>query len=110
MEAMRLWISGTLEDCYSRSIGLTYDQGPLRCIKSVSDDVLNPDTFKIVSISLYGFGGESALTEQQTKREEVSEIVNSRRQVDKRQFVQSDFDREFLLGNTFKVSNEKELR
>ena len=64
----------------------------------------------VALIELYGFGGEKALEAQRAAREEKEEIVSSRRQVDKKQFIQSDFDKEFLFGGTFKASNEKQER
>lgn len=61
-------------------------------------------------IELYGFGGEKALEKQRESRQETADIVQSRRKVDKKQLLQSDFDKEYLLGGVFKASNERQER
>lgn len=111
-ESMRLWISGTLEECSARSIGLTYEKGALRGVKKGDEigTVCNPDNFDVAKLQLFGFGGDDAIKKQDLVREEKAELVHSRRQVDKKQFVQGEFDREFLLGGVFKASNQKQER
>lgn len=45
---MRIWLSGTLEDCKAHSFDLTYEQGPLRTILKASDvgeEVVEHDDF-----------------------------------------------------------------
>jgi len=66
--------------------------------------------FKVDTIEAWGLGEEAALAEQERFRKENADLIYDRRKVDKKQFANSDFDKEFLLGKTFASQMERQER
>jgi len=111
--ALRLWLDSNFEACVARSIDYTYEKGALRVKtgKSTEDDFeINKEEFSVYRLEAWGFGGKSALDAQKQKQKETAELIQGRRQVDKKQFANSAFDREFLLGKTFQAQKNAQDR
>jgi hypothetical protein len=68
------------------------------------------EEFEPVSVEVWGLGGEECEREQQRAKDEHHRLIMARRKVDTKQFGNSTFDREFLLGKTFAQVNSKEDR
>jgi hypothetical protein len=65
---------------------------------------------RISKIEVYGLGGVEALEAQQEHRRILQKLRDKKKTVDKKAFLESDFDKEFLLGNTFGHKKEVEDR
>ena len=91
---MRLFLSSDFDVCRASAWGMTYSQGPL--VPASFNDSLQP-----LRIQALGFGGASAAARQSASRQLNERITQNMRKVDKSQFANSAFDREFLLGKTF---------
>lgn len=127
-DSFRLWIPDTLENCVVRSNCLTYEPGSLLTrtaeVKGATTDghcefdattsptkvsspfaCRNEVYFEIDCIEIYGCGGDETLAyglkAQQEARKTKDEHIQRARKVDKAQFFNNPFDREFLLGGTF---------
>ncbi|CAD7975416.1 unnamed protein product [Amoebophrya sp. A25] len=55
----------------------------------------------VLSLEVFGLGGQAASAEMETRKQQQDAARDAGRKVDRRRFVESSFDREFLLGNTF---------
>lgn len=109
LEGFRLFIPDTLEQCTARGMCTTYEPGKL--VFSDDHDVNNVQ-FEIEHLEVWGSGGavmiESALKAQADHRKVLADTIDKARKVDKAQFFNNGFDREFLLSNTF--SHQKEMQ
>lgn len=54
------------------------------------------------NIEIYGFGGETAIAEQQARKAAEEDVRTDRRKVDRMKLVQNEFNREMFFGKTFK--------
>lgn len=102
LEGFRLFLPDTLEQCTVRGMCPTYEPGKL----VFSDDVdVNNVQFEIEHLEVWGSGGvamiQNALKAQADHRVVLAETIVKARKVDKAQFFNNGFDREFLLGKTF---------
>lgn len=61
-------------------------------------------------MEIWGLGGKENLAYQEHYRALEKSRKEKDRKVDKQAFLDSDFDKEFLLGNTFAHAKEKEER
>ncbi len=109
VEGFRLFIPDTLEQCTARAICTTYEPGKL----VFSDDFdVNNVQFEIEHLEVWGSGGANlianALKAQANHRRVLAHTIDKARKVDKAQFFNNGFDREFLLGNTF--SHHKDMQ
>jgi hypothetical protein len=109
LEGFRLFIPDSLEQCTARAICTTYEPGKL----VFSDDIdVNNVEFEIEHLEVWGSGGaaliNTALRAQVDHRQVLAHNIDKARKVDKAQFFNNGFDREFLLGNTF--SHQKDMQ
>ena len=93
----RLWIDADFDLCFatSGSNDLVYEPGPL-----LGDD-LTRQTFQIAELEAWGLGGAQALLARESWRGQKARMLQKQRQVDKAQFANNSFDREYLLKGTF---------
>lgn len=118
LEGFRLFIPDTLENCVARSICPTYEPGKLiftdrMNIIEQSHGMQNAATiFEIAHMEVWGSGGalrvEHGLLAQKETRTAMYANIEKARKVDKAQFFNNGFDREFLLSNTF--SHHKDMQ
>lgn len=105
LEGFRIFIPESLENCTARDSCPTYENGRL---------ITQGENFEIDTLEIWGCGGnsrvEQALKAQQANRKVIDEAIAKARKVDKAQFFDSSFDREFLLSNTFSHDKEKQER
>jgi hypothetical protein len=102
VDAFRLFIPESFETCTARNLCLTYEPGYL----------VHADQFEIDSFEIWACGGkekiESGLLAQRESRAITQKNIERARTVDKAQFFNNQFDREFLLTNTFSHQNQQE--
>lgn len=91
-----------VENSYVNPDDRTYEVGYL-LTNSHGNKMLN-----INRIEIYGLGGIEALEAQEEHRRKLQSLRDKKKQVDKKQFLDSDFDKEFLLGNTY--SHKREMK
>lgn len=75
--------------------------------------MINPGSNKKISVSrieVFGLGGAEALEAQDEHRKMLQKLRDKKKQVDKKAFLDSDFDKEFLLGNTYSHKQQMEHR
>eukprot|EP00388_Colpodella_angusta_P005050 GDKJ01015929.1.p1 GENE.GDKJ01015929.1~~GDKJ01015929.1.p1 ORF type:complete len:570 (-),score=107.60 GDKJ01015929.1:60-1769(-) len=65
--------------------------------------------FQVQGLEIWGFGGAEALEKQKYALSRDDAIRTERRQVDKSRFADNAFDREMLLGGTFKTNEERRV-
>ena len=97
----RLWINDDIEsESYTNPYDKTYEKGYL----------VNPSTekLKIVHVEIWGMGDENTLKGQEEFRAMEQIQVENSKKVDRKQFGQTQFDREILFGNTVASANNKE--
>jgi hypothetical protein len=99
VDYFRFFISPTLKGCICRRSGLTFEIGQV-----ASDEV-----FDVETIEIFGCGGEHASQRRKERKDEERQFQESRRTVDKKQFLDG-FTTEFLLGDTFKHRQEQQER
>lgn len=80
----------------------TYPHGPLFNTQDTKGRL------SIVSIEVWGCGGEKAAVAQEAYRQSEAQRIQKSRQVDKAQFLDNQFDRDLLLGGTFKNQEYRE--
>ena len=99
----RLWIDAEFDTCFATLGGndLAYESGSL-----LGDDVTR-ETFQIVFIEAWGLGGGDALKGREQWRAQKDRIIQKQRKVDKAQFANNAFDREYLLNGTFNGNNRE---
>lgn len=101
----RLWLDGDdiTEKSYVTPEDTTYEIG----------NILNKHKLQRLSIhkiEVFGLGGQEALEEREEHRKLMGKLRDKKKQVDKKAFLESDFDKEFLLGKTYAHQNQKEER
>lgn len=103
VEGFRVFIPESLEGCVANHSCPTYETGKL----------VEGETFEIHTLEIWGCGGEatvaSALRAQRLDREVVGENIRKARQVDKAQFFNNEFDREFLLSSTMSYGTKERM-
>ncbi len=104
-EEFRVFIPDSLESCIARDTCLSFEDGRL---------IAEGESFEIATLEIWGCGGNSrverAMKAQTANRQVVDEAFAKARKVDKAQFFDNSFDREFLLSNTFAHDKEKQDR
>jgi hypothetical protein len=104
-DAMRLWIDNDIENkSYVSSYCETYRPGNI----AQSDE---PQTrINIYMLEAWGCGGQKALESLESYRNLEAQRITNSRKVNKAQLISSDFDKEFLMPNTFRAAREREER
>ncbi|OQR91420.1 hypothetical protein ACHHYP_04703 [Achlya hypogyna] len=87
----RLFFDEDLDDCYSA----------LKCNSFAPGSVSLRASFQILTLEIWGCGGEESQQAQKGYRADTADLINRARKVDKAQFVSNGFDREMFLGKTF---------
>ena len=118
IENFRLFISESFENCTATDSCLTYESGNLLPVKrdinlsdsfTESTDMKN-GKFEIDVIEVWASGGakfvEHGLKALSKTREIKEENIQRARKVDKAQFFNNSFDKEFLLSGTFQHSSQ----
>lgn len=94
LDGFRVFIPESLEGCTAANSCPTYEAGKL----------IEGEAFEIQTMEIWGCGGaeviSTALAAQAQDRATANETIRRARQVDKAQFFNNEFDKEFLLGNT----------
>ena len=94
VEGFRVFIPESLEGCTAANSCPTYETGKL----------IDGETFEIQTLEIWGCGGAdvvaAALAAQANDRAVTDETIRRARQVDKAQFFNNEFDKEFLLSHT----------
>jgi len=95
-DGFRLWLGLDLEQSYVTSACQTFEPGVLLPTEEIRKDL------RIAVIECWGFGGASA--RERKAKADLSERVRleNMRKVDKTAFVDGDFNKGFLLSNTFR--------
>jgi len=103
MSEARLWLDGDdiSEKSYIKPEDSTYEVGAL--LNKYKLQYLN-----ISKVEIYGLGGIDSLMEQNEHRKLLAKLRDKRKQVDKGQLLENEFDKEFLLGNTY--GHKKEMK
>lgn len=93
----RIWIDSEFDTCFATSgrNDDVFEPGPL-----LGDD-LTRETFLISHLEAWGLGGEDAMQARTVWRGQKDRMIQKQRQVDKSQFANNGFDREYLLKDTF---------
>lgn len=93
-EGFRVFIPESLEGCTATNSCPTYETGKL----------VENERFEIQTLEVWGCGGsavvETALKAQAEERALADENIDKARHVDKAQFFNNEFDKEFFLSNT----------
>lgn len=101
VEGFRVFIPESLEECVANHSCPTYETGKL----------VEGETFSIHTLEIWGCGGAavvaSALQAQSKDRAVVDENIRKARQVDKAQFFNNEFDKEFFLSNTTSYGDQE---
>lgn len=109
LEGFRLFIPDSLEQCTVRALCTTYEPGRL-VFRDVID--VNNIQFEIEHLEVWGSGGseliETGLRAQADHRNVLAHTIEKARKVDKAQFFNNGFDREFLLPNT--LAHHKDMQ
>jgi hypothetical protein len=95
-DGFRLWLGLDLEQSYVSSACQTFEPGALLPMEETRKDL------RIALIECWGFGGASA--RQHKEKADMAERIRleNMRKVDKTAFVDGDFNKGFLLSNTFR--------
>ncbi len=101
-DGFRVFIPESLEGCTAANACPTYETGKL----------IAGETFEIHTMEVWGCGGAdvvaSALAAQARERADMDETIRRARHVDKAQFFNNEFDREFLLsGSTSHATKDR---
>lgn len=97
----RLWIDGEMENCIAGRDDLAFATGPLRGTSTMKEK------FVPAVIEMWGLGGDSASAALKKEKEGKEQLIMDRRKVDKKQLL-NQFDKEYLLTETFKHEGEKQ--
>jgi hypothetical protein len=94
VEGFRVFIPESLEGCIAANSCPTYETGKL----------VEGERFEIHTLEVWGCGGSEAvaagLKAQAVEREVTDENIRKARHVDKAQFFNNEFDKEFFLSGT----------
>lgn len=103
-EGFRLFIPDTMEQCTAIGACPTFESGRF----------VEGDKFDIDVMEIWGVGGDAmvkkGLNSQKKQREIKAENIEKARKCDKAAFLESDFDKEMFLGNTFGHQKEAKNR
>ena len=118
LENFRLFISESFDNCTANGNCLTYESGNLLPVNRdinlpnnfmEANDIQN-GKFEIDAIEIWATGGakfvEHGLKELSKTREIKEENIQRARKVDKAQFFNNAFDKEFLLSGTFQHASQ----
>lgn len=95
-DGFRLWLGLDLEQSYVTSACQTFESGVLLPTEETRKDL------RIAVIECWGFGGPTA-RERKSKADQSERVrLENMRKVDKTAFVDGDFNKGFLLSNTFR--------
>ena len=102
----RFWLDGDniVEKSYILPTDNTYEVGYIIPNKN------NNGQLNISKIEIYGLGGDEAKDAQEEHKAMLKKMRDKKKTVDKKAFLDSDFDKEFLLGNTFSHKREIESK
>lgn len=101
-EDARLWIDGDINnESYVRKTCSTYEHGDILPDLSIQTKIV------IVNVEVWGCGGDTALEYQQKFKKGEDVRISNARKIDKSQLANNEFNRENLLGDTFKNSQYK---
>ena len=93
----RLWLDAEFDENFA-TLGTNdavYEPGPL-----IGDDV-SRETFQVAYVEAWGLGGSDAMRGRESWRAQKDRLIQRQRKVDKAQFANNSFDREYLLKGTF---------
>lgn len=96
----RLFINAEMMDCYVSSMDKTYGKGDLFPSNESEEKVRK--TFQPIRIEVWGFGGPQAAEKQAQMNGLIEQIKKDNRTVNKAALLENEFDKEYLLGQTFK--------
>ncbi|KAH7648904.1 Krox-like protein [Cryptosporidium bovis] len=123
-EYSRLWLDSSLSTGSCMKTDLTYKSGMLylpeggngkrnSCLllgtpysneKDESTSELNK--FSVADIEVWGFGGSEVLKDYLEIKATSDYFKRERKVIDKSKFIKNEFDKEFLLGNTYSKINK----
>lgn len=111
LESFRLFISESFDNCVASDSCLTFEGGNLLPESTANDGKdkefsgVSKSAFEIDHLEVYACGGkqiiERGMKALANDREIRDENIQRARKVDKAQFFNNAFDREFLLSGTF---------
>jgi hypothetical protein len=110
LEGFRLFITDSFEQCMAAESCLTFETGKLISTGATASVEQIPGMpgrvrFEIDTLEVWACGGEEVISKgmdyMKKDREIREENIQKARKVDKAQFFNNSFDREFLLSNTF---------
>ena len=93
----RLFVDEDLKSVSSVESDATFEAGQL-----LSDS----EQVELSGVEIWGLGGEQALADYHRKRSDLREIREERKKVEKRAFVESDFDKETFFSKTFQKQEQ----
>lgn len=96
----RLWLDADLEECYVLESDATFDAGALLPTRGLQTK------FNVARLEIWGCGGADADAAQRDQREKNATQRDLARKVDRARLVENEFDREMLLGGTFKATKD----
>ncbi|KAH8741348.1 Krox-like protein [Cryptosporidium ryanae] len=123
-EYSRLWLDSSLSTGSCMKTDLTYKSGMLylptsntskrnSCLllgtpysNEKDDSTLELSKFSVADIEVWGFGGPEVLKEYLEIKATSDYFKQERKVIDKSKFIKSEFDKEFLLGNTYTKGNK----
>jgi len=92
LKKARLWIDGDFpNDCYLESRDDTYE---------IKQFLESPELY-ITELEIWGLGNELNLAQQEESRQIEVKMAENDRKVDKKAFLEGDFNKEFLFEKTF---------
>jgi len=91
----RLFVDEELKTASCLPSDATYDGGPL-----------GAEVAELVGVEVWGVGGEEATQAYNRRRQDLREIREDRKKVDKKSFVESEFDKETFFGKTFQKAEQ----
>jgi len=96
VRAPRLWLDQEFDACCARAFDDAYEPGALLGGVDPADEA-----FRVDAVEVWGLGGTQARQEQARARADHERMLLNARKVDKRAFADNEFDRDYLLANTF---------
>ncbi|OII74240.1 Krox-like protein [Cryptosporidium ubiquitum] len=122
-EYSRLWLDSTLGAGTCMKSDLTYNTGMLywpndksgkrnSCLllgtpysEENDESTTEINKFSVADIEVWGLGGRNILKEYLEIKATSNYFKQERKVIDKSKFIKSEFDKEYLLGNTYSKSN-----
>ena len=93
----RLFVDEDLKRVTSLDSDATFEAGQLLC---------DNEQVELSGLEIWGLGGEQALADYHRKRADLREIREERKKVEKRAFVESEFDKETFFSKTFQKAEQ----